>query len=596
MSNEKLRETLLQSACKRTDGKLEFLQDGVVLSHHPLFAGDGHTLELILYSDEIELCNAIGTRVKKHKLLMFYYLISNLPKKYRSVLDMINLFAVVRSEDVSIYGFDIILEPLLHDLRKLSVPAGHPIHLNDGQTMLIRASLVAYVADNPAAHQAIGLKESVGGAFRKCRFCNADYDAMQNGFREEEFEPRSLERHLEQWNVINGAPQALKDHYRTAYGINRKSILTEFPHFDMFKQTPADVMHVLLEGVIPLTLQALIKHYIKTKKTTLATINKGIKDFQYGYMEANDKPNLIRETDLRGSSGLNQDAAKSYLLLRIFPFVIGDGINFSDSHWELYTLLSEITEICFASVLSLETIAQLKEDVAEYLRLFKELFPDQPFTPKQHYLIHFPKIIILLGPLINLWAMRFEAKHQYFKELKKIMNFKNMCLSLSRHHQKKAAMHRSAESVFKDNEYGPVRHPQGEELLQIKERISSTLAIDITSIHGLEAFKWIKLHGTKYVEDECYLAVQFDDEDHPVFGKLSGIFELNISFIVFDVICLETVGFDETLKAFQVRPQASGLTPVTPDMLITHIPLAIYTYHGSSYIKLKGSISDLKDR
>lgn len=70
--------------------------------------------------------------------------------------------------------------------------------------------------------------------------------------------------HLEQWNVINGTPQALKDHYRTAYGINRKSILTECPHFDMIKQTPADVVHVLLEGVIPLTLQALIKYYIKT--------------------------------------------------------------------------------------------------------------------------------------------------------------------------------------------------------------------------------------------------------------------------------------------------------------------------------------------
>lgn len=91
-------------------------------------------------------------------------------------------------------------------------------------------------------------------------------------------------------------------------------------------------------------------------------------------MEANDKPNLIRETDLRGSSCLNQDAAKSYLLLRIFPFVIGDGINFSDSHWELYTLFSAITKICFASVVCLETIAQLKEDVAEYLRPFKELF------------------------------------------------------------------------------------------------------------------------------------------------------------------------------------------------------------------------------
>ena len=68
---------------------------------------------------------------------------------------------------------------------------------------------------------------------------------MQNGFREEQVEPRSLERHLAQSNVINGAPQAIKDHYRTAYSIKRKSILTEFSHFDLFKQTPASVMQIL---------------------------------------------------------------------------------------------------------------------------------------------------------------------------------------------------------------------------------------------------------------------------------------------------------------------------------------------------------------
>ena len=99
-------------------------------------------------------------------------------------------------------------------------------------------------------------------------------------------------------------------------------------------------------------------------------------------------------------------------------------INFSDSHWELYTLLNDITEICSASIVSLETIAQLKENVSEYLRLFKELFPEQPFTPKQHYHVHFAKVILLLGPLINLWAMRFEAKHQYFKDLKKNTEFR----------------------------------------------------------------------------------------------------------------------------------------------------------------------------
>ena len=194
LSNDQLEEALLHSSCKCIDGKFKFMQDGAVLSNHPLFTTDPHTLELILYSDEIEICNAVGTRVKKHKLLMFYYLLSNLPKKYRSTVDAINYYAVVTSEDVSTYGFDIILQPLLEDLTKLGMPSGNLICLMDGRTICVRASLVAYVADNPAAHQAIGLKESVGGSFRKCRFCRADFEAMQNGFSEDDFEPRALKK------------------------------------------------------------------------------------------------------------------------------------------------------------------------------------------------------------------------------------------------------------------------------------------------------------------------------------------------------------------------------------------------------------------
>ena len=130
----------------------------------------------------------MGTRVEKHKLLLFYYLVSNLPKKYCSVLDAINLFAVAKSEDIATNGFVIILESFLNDLKQLSVPDEYPIDLKDGETIRIRASMVAYVADNPAAHQAISLKESMGDALRKCKFCNADYYTIQNGFRGEDFE------------------------------------------------------------------------------------------------------------------------------------------------------------------------------------------------------------------------------------------------------------------------------------------------------------------------------------------------------------------------------------------------------------------------
>ena len=157
LSNDELRKTLLEGKCKNSHGKFEYIQDGAVLSNHPLFSSDGtNTLQIILYSDEIELCNAVGTRVKKFKLLMFYYMIGKLPKIYRSVLSAINLYAVAKSEDVATYGFDSILQPLPEDIHKLSTVGGYPIHLKNGNLIRINAALVAYVADNPAAHQAIG--------------------------------------------------------------------------------------------------------------------------------------------------------------------------------------------------------------------------------------------------------------------------------------------------------------------------------------------------------------------------------------------------------------------------------------------------------
>ena len=40
------------------------------------------------------------------------------------------------------------------------------------------------------------------------------------------------------------------------------------------------------------------------------------------------------------------------------------------------------------------------------------------------------------GPLVRNWAMRFEAKHNYFKKLvDNINNFKNIAFSLAKRHQ-----------------------------------------------------------------------------------------------------------------------------------------------------------------
>lgn len=49
----------------RSDEKLEYLLDGALFANHPLFINDARTIQLVLYSDEVELVNAIGNSVKK---------------------------------------------------------------------------------------------------------------------------------------------------------------------------------------------------------------------------------------------------------------------------------------------------------------------------------------------------------------------------------------------------------------------------------------------------------------------------------------------------------------------------------------------------
>lgn len=43
-----------------------------------------------------------------------------------------------------------------------------------------------------------------------------------------------------------------RDHYSLCYGVNRESKLALLEPFDVTKQLPQDVMHVLLEGIAPI--------------------------------------------------------------------------------------------------------------------------------------------------------------------------------------------------------------------------------------------------------------------------------------------------------------------------------------------------------
>ena len=58
----------------RSDGQLNDFCDGTRYSNHELFSQDPYALQIIAYYDELEVCNPLGSRVKKHKLELCYIL------------------------------------------------------------------------------------------------------------------------------------------------------------------------------------------------------------------------------------------------------------------------------------------------------------------------------------------------------------------------------------------------------------------------------------------------------------------------------------------------------------------------------------------
>lgn len=66
--------------------------DGRLFNEHPLFSNDERAIQLLLYYDDVTVCNPLTN--KPHKMCLFYYQLVYLIPLYRSKLRLINFFAV----------------------------------------------------------------------------------------------------------------------------------------------------------------------------------------------------------------------------------------------------------------------------------------------------------------------------------------------------------------------------------------------------------------------------------------------------------------------------------------------------------------------
>ena len=68
--------------------------DGSIFKSHPVFKEDKKAIQIVAYYDEIELCNALGSKTKKHKMGCLFFSIANIHLRYRSQLKCIFVAAI----------------------------------------------------------------------------------------------------------------------------------------------------------------------------------------------------------------------------------------------------------------------------------------------------------------------------------------------------------------------------------------------------------------------------------------------------------------------------------------------------------------------
>ena len=143
-------------------------------------------------------------------------------------------------------------------------------------------------------------------------------------------------------------------------------------------------------------------------------LNKAFTNFTFNGSDAQNKPCALNPT----SDKLTGSATQNWCLLRLLPVLIGRKIlNPSVNEvWQLYLQLKEIVELITSPCISTHQVAYLNVLTEAYIDMRARLFPDHSLKPKHHYLLHYAELITKFGPLIRVWAMRFESKHTYFKK------------------------------------------------------------------------------------------------------------------------------------------------------------------------------------
>lgn len=249
-------------------------------------------------------------------------------------------------------------------------------------------------------------------------------------------------------------------------------------------------MHDLYEGVIYHLLYNVFSFCFDKKLFKKREIENSIKYFSYPKNYRRDKPSILR---LDGKN-MGQNAVQMKCLFLNIPFILHKFRSNSQllSIWICVTSLIHIFQLVHSEKIDDIMLLELTELISVHLENMKKHF-DMNLTPKHHFMIHYPFIIKLMGPLHLMSMIRYEANHKIFKTIaKKTHNFININKTLATAHQK---MMCTEENTYCDE----IQHGKKKEIsLEEIERLGQILNLRDVFYSNLHDVSWLKLNVYRY--------------------------------------------------------------------------------------------------
>lgn len=369
------------------------------------------TLPLLLYFDDFETGNPLGSHAGVHKLGGVYVSIPCLPQRHSSQLAYIFLQYLFHSSDRTTFGNEITFASVISQLNKLATE-GVDIDTSYFKGN-VRFGVAAIVGDNLGLHSMLGFAEGFTAHF-PCRVCRATRVDCGKMLVEDE----SLLRNEENYRY----DLAKKDMAQT--GVREECVWLKTVGFDLFRNVGVDAMHDVYEGVAKYVLTLVINILLDNRVFDLPYLNGRIIEFNYGPDSDNKPPPLSYS---KKSVRLRLSATECSNLLKYFGMLVGHKVPWVDvdvphedltkvqKAYKLYILLCKCEEIIMARRVNDGLSANLRDFVYDFNQLYLDL-SGSPLQPKFHHLVHYPTMLLKFGPVTHLWSMRFEAKHKEGKK------------------------------------------------------------------------------------------------------------------------------------------------------------------------------------